>query len=179
MSQPSLLVLGVVGTRWLFGIVVASVLAAWASESWLGVIDPNDRVAYPVLATAFAVLCGLAWRRPQRLRHWQRWGVTLLALYFTLAMLAFTLRPDPGPSLYTLGSFAPWTLAGCLLLFTTWRAAQALRISLGMLALTMAPPTLLRFAGRPPQWLVDAWPLLANLALCQAMFCAALWGLSR
>jgi len=179
MSQPSLLVLGAVGTRWLFGIVVASALAAWASESWLGVIDPNDRVAYPVLAIAFAALSWLAWRRPQRLRHWQRWGVTLLVLYFTLAMLAFTLRPDPGPSLYTLGSFAPWTLAGCLLLFTTWRAGQALRISLGLLALMMAPPTLLRFAGRPPQWLVDAWPLLANLALCQAMFCAALWGLSR
>jgi signal transduction histidine kinase/CheY-like chemotaxis protein len=179
MARPTLLVLGPVGTRWLFALIVVSALGAWASETTLGVIDPNDRIAYPCLAAAFALLSWLSWQHPQRLRHWQRWGVTLLALYFTLGMLAFTLRPDPGPSLYTLGSFAPWTLGGSLLLFTTWRARQALLISLALLTLMLAPPTLLRFAGQPPQWLVQAWPLLANLALCQTMFCLALWGLSR
>ncbi|HEV6964864.1 ATP-binding response regulator [Roseateles sp.] len=179
MTRPTLVLLGPVGTRWLFGLVVVSALAAWASEGGLGVLDPNDRIGYPAIATAFSVLSLLAWRRPQRLGHWQRWGVTLLALYFTLGMLAFSLRPDPGPSLYTLGSFAPWTLGGCLLLFTTWRAGQALWISLALLAAMLAPPTLLRFSGQPPQWLVGAWPLLANLALCQTMFCIALWGLSR
>lgn len=176
---PTIVLLGPVGTRWLFALIIASALGAWASETALGVIDPNDRLGYPCLAAAFCVLAWLSWRRPQRLGHWQRWGVTLLALYFTLGMLAFTLRPDPGPSLYTLGSFAPWTLGGCLLLFTTWRATQALQIALCLLVLMLAPPTLLRFAGRPPQWLVGAWPLLANLALCQVMFCFALWGLSR
>lgn len=177
--SPTLVMLGPVGTRWLFALIVTSALLVWASETALGVIDPNDRVAYPCIVAAFSVLSLLVWRRPHRLRHWQRWGVTLLALYFSLGMLAFTLRPDPGPSLYTLGSFAPWTLGGCLLLFTTWRATQALQISLGLLAVMLAPPTLLRFAGQPPGWLVGAWPLLANLALCQTMFCVALWALSR
>jgi signal transduction histidine kinase/CheY-like chemotaxis protein len=178
-TRPTLVVLGPVGTRWLFALIVVSALGAWASEATMGLLDPNDRIGYPCLVAAFSVLTVLVWRRPRRLRHWQRWGVTLLALYFSLGMLAFTLRPDPGPSLYTLASFAPWTLGGCLLLFTTWRAAQALLISLGLLALMLAPPTLLRFALQPPHWLVDAWPLLANLALCQTMFCFALWGLSR
>lgn len=179
MSKPTLVVLGPVGTRWLFTLVVVSALVVWASEAALAVIDPKDRIAYPMLVAAFAWLSVLVWRQPQRLRLWQRCGVLLLAAYFSISMLAFTLRPDPGPSLYTLSSFAPWTLAGCLLLFTTWRAGQALLISLALLALMMAPPTLLRFAGRPPQWLVDVWPLLVNVALCQAMFCLALWGLSR
>jgi signal transduction histidine kinase/CheY-like chemotaxis protein len=179
MARSNFVVLGAVGTRWLFAVVVASVLAVWGSETLLDVIDPYDRIAYPLLALAFAALAGLVWRRPQRLRHWQRWGVTLMALYFTLGMLSFTLRPDPGPSLYTLASLAPWTLGGSLLLFTTWRARQALCIALALLMLMMAPPTLLRFAGAPPAWLVQAWPLLANLALCQTMFCLALWGLSR
>ncbi|RZL08248.1 MAG: response regulator [Rubrivivax sp.] len=179
MGRPTLVMLGPLGTRWLFCVIVASALGAWVSETVMGVIDPNDRFGYPFVATAFSVLAMLTWRQPRRLRLWQRWGVTLLALYFTLGMLAFTLRPDPGPSLYTLGSLAPWTMGGCLLLFTTWRAAQALRISFALLALMLAPPTLLRFAGNPPQWLVEAWPLLANLALCQTMFCLALWGLSR
>jgi len=179
MAMQTFVMLGPVGTRWLFTLVVASALLAGASETLLGVIDPNDRVAYPLIIVAFSVLAVLTWRRPQRLRHWQRWGVTLLALYFNLGMLAFTLRADPGPSLYTLASFAPWTLGGSLLLFTTWRARQALQISLALLMLMLAPPTLLRFAGHPPDWLVGAWPLLANLALCQTMFCLALWGLSR
>ncbi|RZL36177.1 MAG: HAMP domain-containing histidine kinase, partial [Rubrivivax sp.] len=178
MPRPTLIVIGPVGTRWLFGLIVASALGAWCSETMLGLIDANDRIGYPCLIVAFTVLSVLAWRQPQRLRLWQRCGVTLLALYFTLGMLAFTLRPDPGPSLYTLGSFAPWTLGGCLLLYTTWPARRALQIALGLLALMMAPPTLLRFAGQPPQWLLEAWPLLANLALCQTMFCLALWGLS-
>ena len=107
MSRPVFVLLGPLGTRWLFALIVASALGAWVSETALGVIDPNDRIAYPCIVVAFAVLAVLAWRRPQRLRHWQRWGVTLLALYFSLGLLAFTLRPDPGPSLYTLGSFAP------------------------------------------------------------------------
>jgi len=179
VTRATLVVVGPVGTRWLFCLIVASALAAWASESWLGVIDPNDRLAYPLLALAFAVLAWLTASHPLRLRQWQRCGVTLLALYFCFSMLAFTLRPDPGPSLYTLGSLAPWTLGGCLLLFATWRAGQALLIALALLALMLAPPTLLRFAGQPPAWLVGAWPLLANLALCQTMFCLALWGLSR
>ena len=179
MTGPVFVLLGPLGTRWLFALIVASALGAWVSETALGVIDPNDRIAYPCIVAAFAVLAVLAWQRPQQLRHWQRWGVTLLALYFSLGMLAFTLRPDPGPSLYTLGSFAPWTLGGSLLLFTTWHARQALQIALGLLALMLAPPTLLRFAGEPPTWLLQAWPLLANLALCQTMFCLALWGLSR
>ncbi len=178
MPRPTLVMLGPVGTRWLFTLIVASALGAWASEAAMGLLDPHDRIGYPAVALAFAALSLLVWRRPHRLRHWQRWGVTLLALYFTLGMLAFTLRSDPGPSLYTLGSFAPWTLGGSLLLFTTWRPGQALRIGLGLLALMLAPPTVLRFAGQPPHWLVDAWPLLANLALCQTMFCIALYGLS-
>jgi signal transduction histidine kinase/CheY-like chemotaxis protein len=174
-----IVVLGARGTRWLFAIVIASALCAWTSESLLGVIDPNDRIAYPLITAAFALLLAGVWRRPQHLQAWQRCGVTLLALYFSVGMLMFTLRPDPGPSLYTLGSYAPWSLGACLLLFTSWRARDALRISLGLLALMLAPPTLLRFAGRPPHWLQEAWPLLANLALSQAMFCLALWGLSR
>ncbi|WP_457424539.1 ATP-binding response regulator [Roseateles sp. P5_E7] len=179
MGAATLVIVGPVGTRWLFGLIAASALGAWASETALGVIDPNDRIAYPCLVLAFSVLTGLAWWRPQRLRDWQRCGVTLLAMYFNLGMLAFTLRPDPGPSLYTLASLAPWTMGGCLLLFITWRARQALLISLGLLVVMLAPPTLLRFAGRPPAWLVESWPLLANLAFCQTMFCLALWGLSR
>ncbi|MEO6281429.1 ATP-binding protein [Roseateles sp.] len=178
MGPATLVIVGPVGTRWLFGLIAASALGAWASETALGVIDANDRIAYPLLTIAFAVLAGLSWWRPQRLRQWQRSGVTLLAMYFNLGMLAFTLRPDPGPSLYTLASLAPWTMGGCLLLFITWRARLALLISLGLLALMMAPPTLLRFAGSSPAWLLQSWPLLANLALCQVMFCLALWGLS-
>ncbi len=179
MGAATLVIIGPAGTRWLFGLIVASALGAWASESALGVIDPNDRIAYPCLVVAFTLLAGLTWWRPQQLRLWHRWGVTLLAAYFSVGMLAFTLRPDPGPSIYTLASLTPWTLGGCLLLFITWRARHALQLSLALLTLMMAPPTLLRFAGTPPAWLVTAWPLLANLALCQVMFCLALWGLSR
>ncbi|MGQ3093444.1 MAG: ATP-binding response regulator [Roseateles sp.] len=179
MKGPALVVLGLVGTRWLFTVIVASALLAWGSETALGVIEPSDRIAYPLIAAAFAALAALVWRQPQRLRIWQRAGVTLLALYFSLTMLVFTLAPGPGPSLYTLGSFAPWAMGGNLLLFTTWRAREALWISLGMLGIMLAPPTLLRFYGTPPAWLIEGWPLIANLALCQAMFCMALWGLSR
>lgn len=179
MADATFVVLGPVGTRWLFALVAASVLGLWGGETLLGVIDANDRIGYPVLALAFSALAALVWRRPRQLPLWQRCGITLLALYFSLDMLAFTLRPDPGPSLYTLGSFAPWTLGGCLLLFMTWPAGRAMRVCLALLALMLAPPTLLRFAGQPPQWLLAAWPLLVNLALCQLMFCLALWGLSR
>ena len=179
MTQPALVVLGHRGTRWLFGVILASALVIWASEAALGLIEPSDRIAYPLVAAAFAVLSLLAWRRPQALRVWQRCGVTLLALYFSLTMLAFTMKPDPGPSLYTLGSFSPWAMGSSLVLFTTWRAREALLISLLLLAVMMAPPTLLRFAGAPPRWLLEAWPLITNLALCQMMFCLALWGLSR
>lgn len=174
-----LVVIGPFGTRWLFKVIVASALLAWASETALGVIEPSDRIAYPVIAVTFTALALLVWRLPQHLRAWQRTGVTLVALYFSLSMLVFTLRPDPGPSLYTLGSFGPWAMGGLLLLFTTWRAREALVISLGLLLLMLAPPTALRFLGTPPQWLVQSWPLIANLVLCQAMFCLALWGLSR
>ncbi|KQV87554.1 ATP-binding protein [Pelomonas sp. Root1237] len=179
MRAPVIVVLGPVGTRWLFKVIVASALFAWASEAAMGVIEPSDRIAYPLIATAFSALALLVWRRPQRLRLWQRIGATLLALYFSLTMLVFTLRPDPGPSLYTLGSFAPWAMGGSLLLFTTWRAREALWISLSLLVVMLAPPTLLRFSGTPPQWLMQGWPLIANLGLCQTMFCVALWGLSR
>jgi signal transduction histidine kinase len=179
MPQASFVVLGPIGTRWLFALIAASALGNWGSETLLGVIDPNGHIAYPVMALAFSALAVLVWRRPRQLRLWQRSGVALMALYFSLATLAFTLRPDPGPSLYTLGSFAPWTLGGCLLLFMTWPPGLALRAGLALLALMLAPPTLLRFAGQPPQWLLAAWPLLLNLALCQLMFCLALWGLSR
>ncbi|MGM9480491.1 ATP-binding response regulator [Roseateles sp. NT4] len=179
MRAPVIIVLGPVGTRWLFKVIVASALCAWAGETLLGVIEPSDRIAYPLITTAFSALALLVWRLPQRLRVWQRIGVTLLALYFSLSMLVFTLRPDPGPSLYTLGSFAPWAMGGCLLLFTTWRAREALFISLSLLVVMLAPPTLLRFYGTPPQWLMEGWPLIANIGLCQTMFCLALWGLSR
>lgn len=179
MSGPTVVLLGPVGTRWLFGLIVVSALLAWGSETRLGVIEASDRIAYPVIALAFTVLAGLSWRQPQRLHLWQRGGVTLLALYFCVSMLAFTLRPDPGPGLYTLGSIAPWSLGGLLLLFSTWRARQALQISLGLLALMVVPSTVLRFSGHSPAWLLTGWPLIANLALCQTMFCLALWGLSR
>ncbi|MBV8036670.1 ATP-binding protein [Roseateles sp.] len=179
MTSSLIVVLGPRGTRWLFAIVVASALLAWGSETAAGVIEPGDRIAYPLIAAAFTALVLLVWRRPQLLPLWQRGGATLLALYFSLSMLGFTLRDGPGPSLYTLGSFAPWTMASSLLLFTAWRARQALLISLGLLVLMLAPPTLLRFLGTPPPWLVEGWPLIANLALCQTMFCLALWGLSR
>lgn len=178
MRAPVIVVLGPVGTRWLFAVIVASALFAWASETAMGLIEPSDRIAYPLIAATFTALALLAWRLPQKLRLWQRAGVTLLALYFSLTMLVFTLRPDPGPGLYTLGSFAPWAMGGSLLLFTTWRAREALWISLSLLVVMLAPPTLLRFYGTPPQWLVEGWPLIANLALCQTMFCIALWGLS-
>ncbi|HEY0953116.1 MAG TPA: ATP-binding protein, partial [Roseateles sp.] len=179
MGGATLVLLGPRGTRWLFGLIVVSALIAWGSETQLGVIEPSDRIAYPGIALAFAVLGWLSWHRPQRLQRWQRCGVTLLALYFCLSMLAFTLRSDPGPSLYTLGSIAPWSLGGLLLLFSTWRARQALQISLALLALMVLPPTLLRFSAQPPTWLLAGWPLIANLALCQTVFCLALWGLSR
>ena len=179
MKGPTLVVLGPFGTRWLFKVIVASALLAWASETALGVIEPSDRIAYPLIALTFSALALLVWRQPQRLRLWQRIGVTLVASYFSLSMLVFTLRPDPGPSLYTLGSFGPWAMGGLLLLFTTWRAREALAISLGLLLLMLAPPTLLRFVGTPPQWLLEGWPLIANLVLCQVMFCLALFGLSR
>lgn len=179
MKGLTLVVLGPFGTRWLFKVIVASALLAWASETALGVIEPSDRIAYPLIALTFTALAALVWRLPQHLRVWQRTGVTLVALYFSLSMLVFTLRPDPGPGLYTLGSFGPWSMGGMLLLFTTWRAREALAISLGLLLVMLAPPTALRFLGTPPQWLVEGWPLIANLVLCQAMFCFALWGLSR
>lgn len=179
MKGPTLVVLGPFGTRWLFKVIVASALLAWVSEAALGVIEPSDRVAYPVIAATFSALAWLVWRQPHRLGRWQRTGVTLVALYFSLSMLLFTLRPDPGPGLYTLGSFGAWAMGGCLLLFTTWRAREALVLSLGMIFSMVAPPTLLRFVGTPPQWLIESWPLIANLVLCQTMFCFALWGLSR
>lgn len=177
--RPMLVVLGVVGTRWLFGLIVLSALAAWASEAMLGVIEPSDRIAYPVLATAFAGLTFAVWRHADKLALWQRSGVTLLAGYFGLSMLAFMLRPDPGPSMYTIGSLACWTMGSFLLLFTTWRAREALLISLLMLALMQLPAALFRFHGVPPAWLYESWPLIANLGLCQGMFCIALWALSR
>jgi len=179
VKTPLIVILGPVGTRWLFTVIVVSALLAWSSETALGVIEPSDRIAYPLITLTFGSLALLVWRRPRQLRLWQRTGVTLLALYFSLSMLVFTLRPDPGPSMYTLGSLTPWAMGGNLLLFTTWRAREALMISLGLLAVTLAPPALLRFTGTPPHWLLDGWPLIANLALCQAMFCLALWGLSR
>ena len=98
MKAPVIIVLGPVGTRWLFKVIVASALFAWASEALLGVIEPSDRIAYPLIVTAFTALALLVWRRPQQLQLWQRIGVTLLALYFSLSMLVFTLRPGPGPS---------------------------------------------------------------------------------
>lgn len=177
--RPALIVLGPLGTRWLFAVIVASALLAWSSEMAAGVIEPSDRIAYPLIAAAFMALALLVWRRPQRLPLWQRTGVTLLALYFSLSMLVFTMSGGPGAGLYTLGSFAPWAMVSSLLLFTTWRAREALIISLGLLTLMLAPPTLLRWYGTPPPWLVEGWPLIANLALCQTMFCLALWGLSR
>jgi signal transduction histidine kinase/CheY-like chemotaxis protein len=179
VKAPVIVILGPVATRWLFAVIVVSALFAWGSETALGVIEPSDRIAYPLIAASFAVLAALVWHLPQRLRIWQRAGVTLLALYFSLTMLVFTLRGDPGPSLYTLGSFAPWAMGGSLLLFTTWRAREALWIALSLLVVMLAPPTLLRFYGTAPQWLIEGWPLIANLALCQTMFCIALWGLSR
>ena len=126
MKGPTLVVLGPFGTRWLFKIIVASALFAWASETALGVIEPSDRIAYPLLAVAFTALALLVWRWPQQLFLWQRIGVTLVGLYFALSMLVFTMRPDPGPGPYTLASFGPWSMGGTLLLFTTWRARDAL-----------------------------------------------------
>ena len=177
--RPMLVVLGAMGTRWLFGLIVVSALAAWASEALLGVIEPTDRFAYPILATAFAGLTLAVWRVPAQLALWQRSGITLLAAYFGLSMLAFMLRPDPGPGMYTIGSLACWTMGGFLLLFTTWRARAALVISLILLALMQLPAAVIRFHGVPPTWLVEGWPLIANLGLCQAMYCVALWALSR
>ena len=97
MGVSTLVIVGPVGTRWLFALIAASALGAWAGETTLGVIDPNDRIAYPCLVLAFSLLAGLAWRRPQRLRDWQRGGVTLLAMYFNLGMLAFTSATVTGP----------------------------------------------------------------------------------
>ena len=48
----------------------------------LGVIDPNDRIAYPVLTVTFSLLAGLTWWRPQQLRHWHRCGVMLLGVFY-------------------------------------------------------------------------------------------------
>ncbi|MFG6417181.1 hybrid sensor histidine kinase/response regulator [Roseateles sp. DC23W] len=179
MAVTRLLLLGPKGTAWLFGLIVLAALGAWSTEMALGIIEPSDRFAYPLLAAAFSGLAVLCRRRPQAVSTWQRCGAVLLGLYFSGSMLAFTLRPDHGPSLYTLGSIAPWTLGGCLLLFTTWPAGRALRLSLALMLLMIAPPTLLRFSGEAPPWLLQAWPLVANLALCQVLFSLALWGLSR
>lgn len=110
MKGPTLVVLGPFGTRWLFKVIVASALIAWASETALGVIEPSDRLAYPLIAVAFTTLALLVWRRPQQLSLWQRIGVTLVGLYFAVSMLVFTMRPDPGPGPYTLASFGPWSM---------------------------------------------------------------------
>ncbi|MFG6466681.1 hybrid sensor histidine kinase/response regulator [Roseateles sp. BYS87W] len=177
--KPVVVVLGPRGTRWLFLLVVGSALLAWAGEAALGVLQAADAIGYPVLAGSFAVLAALVWQQPQSLRLWQRLATLILALYFSLTMLSFTLQPDPGPGLYTLGTLTPWAMGACLLLYTSWRARQALIIALGLLLMMLAPPTLLRFAGEPPQWLIESWPLIANLGLCQLMFSLALWGLSR
>ncbi|MFN3860523.1 MAG: ATP-binding protein [Roseateles sp.] len=179
MGAPALVLLGPRGTRWLFGLIVLSALALWIGETKLAIIAPSDRIAYPLLALAFAVLGLLSWRQPQRLRLWQRCGATAVALYFCATMLAFVLGGDAGPGLYAVASFAPWSLGALLLLFTAWRANQALQLSLTLLALVLLPPTLLRFSDQPPAWLVAGWPLIANLALCGLMFCLALWALSR
>ncbi|MBA4217446.1 MAG: hypothetical protein C0460_08980 [Methylibium sp.] len=179
MTQGAhLVLLGPRGTRWLFLLVLASTVGVWVRDILLGGGDAGSQIGHAGLVVAFSTLSLLAWRRPERLGEWQRWAVTVLALQFSLRLLSLTLRADPGPSLGALGSIAPWTLAGSLLLFTAWRPGHALLIAAALLALMLAPSIWLHAAGQAPQWLQDARPLLIQLALCQALFGLALWGLA-
>ncbi len=178
-ARASLVLLGRRGTRWLFAVGLLAVLLAWASETALGVIDIGDRLAYPLLALGFAGLSLALRLRPARLQTWQRAASLMLALYFTLSLAGFALRPDPGPSLYSIASLSPWLLGGMLLLFATWPATPALRLALVGVALSLAPAALRRFTGTPPPWLIEVWPLMLNACLAVSLACLALWGLSR
>lgn len=183
MSTPSLhsrvLLLGLAGTRWLFGVALVSAMLAWAGEASMGVLDPLDRIGYPALCAGLLLLQVLLAWRPDQLRWWQRGGTTLVAAYFALLLFGLMLRDDPGPTVYTLSTVAPWLLGGLLLLFTTWGPRQALALSLTMVALLFLPAVVRRFGDQPPHWLLEAAPFLLNIGMAATMYCFALWGVSR
>ena len=97
MGVTSLVLLGPVGTRWLFAIIVASALFAWGSETAMGVIEPSDRIAYPLIAVTFAALALLVlilgvvtlvrWKRGER--HLLKWSPHLLVLLLSQLIMQF------------------------------------------------------------------------------------------
>lgn len=178
--RPNLSLLGRSAAIWLFGISLTAVLLVWVVESSMGVIQPSDRFAYPVLAVVLGGLLGMVWRDRRQVLRAQRIGTLAVCAYFLASVAAWGVTGSQGERGYAASTLGPWLLCAHLFIFITYRGRQALFIAGGFMAgIVMLPVLLAAASGRPSPWDATLWPIVVNMTIAQMVLAGILSGAAR
>jgi signal transduction histidine kinase/ActR/RegA family two-component response regulator len=163
----------------MFAIATLALTLVWISESMMGVIEPHDRWALPVLAALMGTLFVVLLRRPASLIVAQRLGTVGVSVYFLVSAAAVLLLGDRPVSPYWITTMFQWLPPIYLLLFATWPARWALALALGLFCGVVTPAVYASQLQATAEWRNAMWPVLVNGAIAQAMFLLGLLSLGR
>ncbi|MCH2242585.1 MAG: response regulator [Aquabacterium sp.] len=162
----------------MFAIATLALSLVWISESLMGVIEPHDRWAMPLLAALMGVLFVVLLRRPASLIVVQRLGAVGVSVYFLVSAVAVLILDDKPVSPYWITTMFQWLPPLYLLLFATWPARWALLLALGLFC-GVATPAVYASQVQVAEWRSAMWPVLVNGVIAQAMFLLGLMSLAR
>lgn len=163
----------------MFAIATLALALVWVSESMMGVIEPHDRWAMPVLAGLMGGLFIVLLRRPSSLIVVQRLGAVGVGVYFLVSAFAVLLVSERPVSPYWITTIFQWLPPLYLLLFATWPARWALLLALGLFCGVAAPALYATQLQASDEWRSAMWPVIVNGAIAQAMFLLGLLSLAR
>ncbi|MFZ5521429.1 MAG: response regulator [Pseudomonadota bacterium] len=162
----------------MFAIATLALTLVWISESLMGVIEPHDRWAMPLLAALMGVLFIVLLRRPASLIVVQRLGAVGVSVYFLISAAAVLVIGNRPVSPYWITTMFQWLPPLYLLLFATWPARWALLLALGLFC-GVATPAVYASQVQVAEWRSAMWPVLVNGVIAQAMFLLGLMSLAR
>lgn len=178
-SSPRLTLVARRTAIWLFLVLTLCIGVLWAGEASSELIAPSDRYGYPLMMGWFVALAVLVWRRPSQLLLTQGL-VTLGVGAYLVGTIGYALLVQGEITLYSASSMAYWVMSAHLLLFFTWPAVTAWRLSIAVTVLSTLPATVLQVRGSTMSgWSEVLWPLYLNGFCAQALLGAVLYGLAR
>jgi PAS domain S-box-containing protein len=152
--------------RILAALALASLGAAWLTADSNGA-KPMVLGGYMVVFVAFFALAAAVKMRLLGVMLAQRCSMAVFWCGWVAGMAHMWLGLDTTvPDLWAIATLAPWQLCLTALLFFCVPPMGALTLALGLAALSAALPWLL---GVPSSTVAMAWPVLASLALAQAL----------
>lgn len=165
-------------SMWMLAVISAAFLLIRLVETELGVIEPHDRYAYPLLTAWFFGLFLLLWRRPQTLPWTTGLGVAGGAAYLAFSAAFVLLNGDRPPGVYFVSTLLQWIPVMWLLAFCTWPLRMAVAICATLFVCVAGSALWLQLSTRGgPQWEQTLWPVFINAFISQIMFVLIMLGL--